>query len=141
IAWCLGLDQNETDAQTGNIHSCFVGIEPGEVLAEGFAHSIVAVRAQGCFRVDALAGRIEPYGMNGARIDDALDAKTASRIEHILGANDIRPQYALERVFDGYGAEVHHRAGALHHPLDRHGIAEVAMSDCFAAHVWADGAT
>jgi hypothetical protein len=47
---------------------------------------------------------------------------------------------ALERVFNAYGAEVHHRAGALHHPLDRLGIAEVAMSDRFARHGWAEGA-
>src|SRR5215472_16678840 len=94
------------DAHAQKADPVFVGVEAGERLGKRLAKTIAAIRTGQDAMVDRLRTRIKADRVIAGRHDDALYARAARRLEHVVNADDVGLEDDVPAVLAGIAAEV-----------------------------------
>ena len=93
-----------------------MGIEAAEGLAENLGHAVAAVGPGVDAMVYGLVAVVEAHRVVAGREHHAANAVAPRRLEHLVGADDVRAQDDLPGSFHRKAAQVHDRVNALRHP-------------------------
>lgn len=102
------------DADAGALDAELVEIVASEVFRKGFRHAVEAVRSGRHIRVDRLGPLVVADRMDGACIDDALDAMPAGRLINVVATDDVGIEHLLPRAFQALSPHVDDGIAALH---------------------------
>src|ERR1700678_388679 len=114
------------DANAGHPHAVPLVEELPYRLAEHLRHAVDAVRMRQDVNADHLLPRYEPDGMVAARVDDSRDVGPPSRVEDLVGPDDVAVQDGVERILRQASSQVHDRLDARHGHVKQIRVAHVA---------------